>query len=513
MDDPNMTPSGDPLVPPKVPLVLDGRQHESRTTHWLDVRNPATQRIVANVPVTTPAELNTAVQTGKAAQPAWAKRPLSSRVRTMFLFQEAIRENLDELSMLITQEQGKTLDDSVDDILRGLEVVEQACAAGTALMGSTMPNVARGVDCQSVRVPLGVCACVCPQLFPAMLPLWTIPLAIVAGNAVVLKPSEGAPSAGVMLAELAMQAGVPSGVLNVVHGGQSTVDLLVSHPDVKAVSFLGSSKVGQKVYRTATTHGKRVQASMTSKNHSVILPDAPMELAADAIARAAFQSLGQRSMSLSVLVLVGDAKEKFMPLLLDHARKLKVNAGHEPGADIGPIGTAWAKEYTEAQVLDAINAGATLELDGRGVKVPGYDKGNFMGPTVLSGVTPAMKCYREEVHGPVLLVMHAEALEDAIQYINDNEQAGMGCSIFTSSPFAARSFRHQVESGMVGINIATPTPPPFFSFTGWRKSFAGDHHMNGTEGIHFYTQQKTIVSRRVPRGPCRSAVGARERRG
>jgi len=394
---------------------------------------------------------------------------------------------------VLTAEQGKTLPDAEGDIFRGLEVVEHACSIGTLSLGEFAENVAGGVDTYFIRQPIGVCVGITPFNFPAMIPLWMFPMAIVCGNTFVLKPSEQDPMTPMLLAELAIEAGIPPGVLNVVHGGKESVDTLCTHPDVKAVSFVGSTHVGEHVYKLASTHGKRAQCMMGAKNHAVVMPDANKEKSLDALVGAGFGAAGQRCMATSVAVLVGDAN-KWIPDIVAKAKTLKVNVGTAQGTDIGPVISKQAKTRIEGLIEQGVKEGAKLELDGRNATVAGYDKGNFIAPTIFSGVKPGHKVYTEEIFGPVLVLVSVETLDEAIELVNKNP-FGNGTGIFTQSGAAARKFQNEIDVGQVGINVPIPVPVPYFSFTGSRGSKLGDLGPYGKQVIQFYTQVKTVTSR------------------
>lgn len=479
--------------PPTVKLLIDGKLVDSKTKDWVDVKNPATQEVVSRLPLCTAEEFNAAVQSGKDAFPKWRATPVPQRARVFFRLQELITRHKDELAASITQEQGKTLADAQGDVFRGLEVVEYASGIGRDLMGEYLEGVSGGIDTYSIRQPLGVTAGICPFNFPAMVPLWLFPIATAAGNSMVLKPSERDPGAAMMLAEMALEAGMPKGVLNVVHGTHDTVNRILDHPDIASVSFVGSNHAGRHVYERGCASGKRVQSNMGAKNHAVIMPDADVDSVASALAGAAFGAAGQRCMAISAAVFVGDAWDRVGPALLEKARSLKVNAGWEAGADLGPVISPESKERIERLIASGIQEGAKCDLDGRGIRVPGYEQGNFVGPTVLSGVTPQMECYLQEIFGPVLVCLQASNLDEALSIINANEH-GNGTAIFTASGPAARKFQNEVDVGMVGINIPIPVPLPFFSFTGWRGSFAGDLQMYGKMGVQFFTRTKTVTA-------------------
>eukprot|EP00877_Chromochloris_zofingiensis_P007850 jgi/Chrzof1/3318/Cz12g20220.t1 len=481
---------------PSVKLLMDGDFVESKAPKWLDVINPATQDIVSRLPLTTTDEFNAAVAAAKAAFPAWRETPVPTRVRVMFKFQELIRHHWDDLAHSVVTEQGKTFQDAKGDVFRGLEVVEAACGIAPYLMGETVENVAAGIDCYSIRQPVGVCAGICPFNFPAMVPLWLFPMAVTAGNTFILKPSERDPGAAMMLADLAQQAGLPKGVLNIVHGTHDVVNAILDHPDIKAISFVGSDAAGQHIYERGCKNGKRVQSNMGAKNHAVIMPDADVDSTVKALTGAAFGAAGQRCMAISAAVFVG-GMEPWKEPLLNAAKSLKVNAGCEPDADVGPMISKDAKARCERLIASAQQQGADVLLDGRGVVVPGYEKGNFVGPTLLAGVKQDMDCYKQEIFGPVLSCLEASTLDEALEVINANPH-GNGTAIFTQSGAVARKFQHDVQVGMVGINVPIPVPLPFFSFTGWRGSFAGDLHMYGKAGVQFYTQPKTVTAKWSP---------------
>ena len=478
---------------PTVKLLVDGRLVESATTEWRDVVNPATQQVLARVPFATPSEIDAAIASAAKAFAAWRETSIGTRMRVMLKLQELIRRDMKKLAACLTAEQGKTLADAEGDVFRGLEVVEHACSVGTIQMGEHLEQVAGGVDVYSVRQPLGVCAGITPFNFPAMIPLWMFPMAVVCGNTFVLKPSEQDPMTTMLLAELALEAGLPPGVLNVVHGGKAAVDALCSHPAVRAVSFVGSTPVGNHVYRLASQNGKRAQCMMGAKNHAVVLPDAHKEQSLNALVGAGFGAAGQRCMAISVAVLVGRAAE-WIPDIVAKAKSLKVSAGTEPGADLGPLVSKAAKARVLSLIEAGVKEGATLELDGRGLAVAGYPEGNFVGPTVFSGVKPGMTIYREEIFGPVLCLVTVATLDEAIALVNANP-FGNGTGVFTQSGAAARKFQHEIDVGQVGINVPIPVPVPYFSFTGSRGSRLGDNGPYGKQALHFYTQVKTVTAR------------------
>lgn len=477
----------------KVKLLIDGEWVESQSTEWHDIVNPATQQVLAKVPFATAAEVDAAVSAAQRAFQTWKLTPIGARMRIMLKLQALIREHSKRIAVVLSSEQGKTIADAEGDIFRGLEVVEHACSIGTLQMGEFAENVAGGVDTYTLRQPIGVCAGITPFNFPAMIPLWMFPMAIACGNTFVLKPSEQDPLSTMLLVELAIEAGVPAGVLNVVHGGKDVVDGLCTHKDIKAVSFVGSTAVGTHVYDLAGKHGKRVQSMMGAKNHAVVLADANREQALNALVGAGFGAAGQRCMATSVVVLVGAAKQ-WLPDLKALAQKLTVNAGNEPGTDVGPVISKKAKARILDLIESGIKEGAKLELDGRDIKVPGYEQGNFVGPTLFSGVTTDMQIYTQEIFGPVLVVLEVDTLDQAIALVNANP-FGNGTGLFTQSGAAARKFQTEIDVGQVGINIPIPVPVPFFSFTGSRGSKLGDLGPYGKQVVQFYTQTKTVTAR------------------
>ncbi|KAL7236078.1 hypothetical protein ACSBR1_019364 [Camellia fascicularis] len=484
-------PSFKPRSAPRVPNLIGGRFVDSQSSEFIDVINPATQEVVSQLPLTTNEEFKAAVSAAKQAFPSWRNTPITTRQRIMFKLQELIRRDMDKIAMNITTEQGKTLKDAQGDVFRGLEVVEHACGMATLQMGEFAPNVSNGIDTYSLREPLGVCAGICPFNFPAMIPLWMFPVATTCGNTFILKPSEKDPGASIMLAELAKEAGLPDGVLNIVHGTNDIVNAICDDDDIRAISFVGSNTAGMHIYSRASAKGKRVQSNMGAKNHGVVMPDANVDATLNALAAAGFGAAGQRCMALSTVVLVGGSKS-WEDKLVERAKALKVSAGMEPDADLGPVISKQAKERIYKLIQSGVDSGARLLLDGRNIRVPGYEQGNFIGPTILSDVTPDMECYKEEIFGPVLLCLKADSLEEAINIVNKNKY-GNGAAIFTTSGVVARKFQNEIEAGQVGINVPIPVPLAFFSFTGSKASFAGDLNFYGKGGVHFYTQVKTVT--------------------
>ncbi|MGP9514349.1 CoA-acylating methylmalonate-semialdehyde dehydrogenase, partial [Psychrobacter sp. AOP5-CZ1-12] len=478
--------------PRSVQQLINGEFTESTTTEWIYITNPATQEVIAKVPQSTPEEIEQAVKVASEAFQSWRTTPISKRARVFLKYQELIREHMDELAALLTEEQGKTLADARGDVFRGLEVVEHASGIGNLQQGGYIENVASSVDMYTVQQPLGVCAGITPFNFPAMIPLWMFPMAIATGNTFILKPSEQNPIVTMRLVELALEAGIPKGVLNVVHGGKDTVDALCDHPDIKAMSFVGSTAVGKHVYDRAGQAGKRVQCMMGAKNHAVIMPDANREQSLNQLAGAAFGAAGQRCMALSVVVLVGESKQ-WVDDIVEKSAQLVVSAGKDD-KDLGPLISKQAKARVERLIQAGVDEGATLRLDGRGCQVAGYEDGNFVGPTILDNVTADMGCYTEEIFGPVLCIMYADTLEEAIEIINTNPN-GNGTAIFTQSGAHAHKFQQHIDVGQVGINLPIPVPLPMFSFSGSRASKLGDLGPYGKQAVQFYTQTKTVISR------------------
>ncbi|WP_426222705.1 CoA-acylating methylmalonate-semialdehyde dehydrogenase [Psychrobacter sp. DWR1-2-3] len=475
-----------------VKQLINGQFVDSNTSEWIDITDPATQEVIAKVPQTTDDEINQAVAAAQKAFQTWRKTPITTRARIFLKYQALIREHMDELAEILTAEQGKTIADARGDVFRGLEVVEHAAGIANLQIGDFVENVASGVDTYSIWQPLGVCAGITPFNFPAMIPLWMFPMAIATGNTFILKPSEQDPMVTMRLVELAVEAGVPEGVLNVVHGGKATVDAICDHPDIKAVSFVGSTNVGKHVYERASKSGKRAQCMMGAKNHGVILPDANKEQTLNQLAGAAFGAAGQRCMALSVVVLVGAAGE-WIDDIKAKAEGLVVSAGKHD-KDLGPLISPAAKARVEHLIGTGVEEGASLLLDGRGITVEGFEKGNFVGPTIFDNVTADMQIYQQEIFGPVLCIMRAADLDEAIELLNANPH-GNGTAIFTQSGAAAHKFQQDVQVGQIGINLPIPVPLPMFSFSGSRASKLGDLGPYGKQAVQFYTQTKTVTAR------------------
>lgn len=476
---------------PTTKLFINGEFVESKTSDWIDVHDPATNEVVTRVPKSTQSEMEAAVDAAKEAFKTWSHSTVLSRQQIMFRYQHLIKRDLKKLAAVITKEQGKTLPDAEGDVMRGLQVVEHACSITSLKLGETLFNVAKDMDTMTFRLPLGITAGITPFNFPAMIPLWMFPMSLICGNTTVMKPSERDPGACMMLMELAKEAGFPDGTVNVIHGAHDAVNFICDNPDIKAISFVGSDRAGQYIYERGAKSGKRVQSNMGAKNHGVIMPDANKEATLNALVGAAFGAAGQRCMALSTVVWIGEAR-KWIPDMIERSKKLQVNAGHEPGADLGPLISPAAKQRVLELIQSGIDQGAQLLLDGRGIKVPGYEKGNFVGPTILHGVKPSMTCYKEEIFGPVLVSLEADTLDEAIEIINANPY-GNGTAIFTMNGATARKFVEEIDVGQVGVNVPIPVPLPMFSFTGSRGSFRGDTNFYGKQGISFYTQLKTIT--------------------
>ncbi|WP_026374724.1 CoA-acylating methylmalonate-semialdehyde dehydrogenase [Aestuariibacter salexigens] len=486
-----------------VPILINGEFISSKSTAMIDVTNPATNEVIAQAPCVTDDELEQAVATAKEAFKTWSKVPVPERARVMMRYQQLLKEHHDEIATLLASETGKTFADAKGDVWRGIEVVEQAMNAPALMMGETVENVARNIDTYSYIQPLGVCVGITPFNFPAMIPLWMFPMAVVCGNTFVLKPSEQDPLTPMRLAELFIEAGAPKGVLNVIHGGKDQVNALLNHEDVKAVSFVGSVPVGQHIYKTATDNMKRAQCFAGAKNHSVIMPDANKAQVLSNLVGSSVGAAGQRCMAISVAVFVGDSKE-WIEELRDMMAKVRPGLWDDESAGYGPLISPQAKARVLSLIEQGKKEGATCMLDGSDFTLPGYESGNWVGPTLFTDVTPEMEIYQQEIFGPVLCAICVDTLEEAIELVNNNPY-GNGTSIFTANGAAARKYQSEVEVGQVGINVPIPVPLPFFSFTGWKNSFYGDLHAYGKQAIRFYTETKTITARwfedDIPTGP------------
>jgi malonate-semialdehyde dehydrogenase (acetylating)/methylmalonate-semialdehyde dehydrogenase len=476
-----------------LPLFIDGEFRQSETETWIPVTNPATQETLCQAPAATEGEVDAAVAAAVEAFKTWKEVPTPERARYFLKYQALLKENQDEIAKILCDENGKNFADGKGDVWRGIEVVEHACNISSLLMGETVENVARNIDTYSITQPLGVCLGITPFNFPAMIPLWMYPMAIACGNTFVLKPSEQDPMTPHKLVELFDACGFPKGVLNMVHGGKDQVNQLLNHDDIQAISFVGSVPVAEHVYRTGTKNLKRVQAFGGAKNHVVVMPDADKQQVINNLVGASCGAAGQRCMALSVAVLVGDTKD-WIPEIRDALSQIAPGHWADEASAYGPLISQASRERVIGLIKRGQEEGATLELDGSNFKSESHPNGNFVGPTLFSGVQADMDIYQEEIFGPVLLVMTADTMDDAIEIINNNPY-GNGTSIFTSSGAAARKFQHEIQVGQVGINIPIPVPLPFFSFTGWRKSFFGDLHAYGKQAVRFYTETKTVTAR------------------
>jgi malonate-semialdehyde dehydrogenase (acetylating)/methylmalonate-semialdehyde dehydrogenase len=464
-----------------------------------DVTNPATGQVIRRVPMATSADVDAAVSAARAAFPAWRDTSPQRRARVLQQFLALLRANATDLARIVSEEHGKTQPDALGSVERGIEVVEFACGIPHLLKGEHSENVANGVDAYTLRQPLGVCAGITPFNFPVMVPLWMFPVAIACGNTFVLKPSEKDPSASMKLAELFALAGLPSGVLNVVHGDREAVDLILNHAGIAAVSFVGSTPVAKHVYETCARNGKRVQALGGAKNHAVVMPDADLEFAANALIGAGYGSAGERCMAISAVVAVGAIADPLVETLRAKAAAIKVGPGHVEGVEMGPLVTREHRDRVVGYIDSGEREGATLVKDGRGCRIPDCEDGFFVGTTLFDRVTPQMTVYKDEIFGPVLVVVRVETLDEAIELINRNPYAN-GTAIFTRSGGAARRFQNEIDVGMVGINIPIPVPTSFYSFGGWKGSLFGDLHIYGTDGIKFYTRTKAVTARWLDTG-------------
>jgi malonate-semialdehyde dehydrogenase (acetylating)/methylmalonate-semialdehyde dehydrogenase len=481
-------------MPKEVQHWIGGRRVGGASGQFGDVFNPASGELAARVPFANAAEVGQAADAAAKAFPGWAATPPLRRARVMFKFNELLNQHRDEIAKVITAEHGKVLSDAQGEVARGIEVVEFACGIPHLLKGEFTEQVGGGIDSWSVRQPLGVCAGISPFNFPAMVPMWMFPVALACGNCFILKPSEKDPSAAVILGELLKEAGLPDGVFNVVHGAREAVEALLAHPAIASVSFVGSTAIAETIYRTGSANGKRVQALGGAKNHLVVMPDADLEQATDALIGSAYGSAGERCMAISIAVAVGKAAEPLLQRLEPRVRALKVGPGTDPEAEMGPLVTRQHLDKVRGYIDLGVKEGAKLVVDGRGLKLQGYENGFFVGGTLFDDVKPSMRIYREEIFGPVLGVVRVPDFNNAVQLINDHEY-GNGTAIFTRDGDAAREFANQIKVGMVGVNVPIPVPLAFHSFGGWKRSLFGDHYMHGPEGVRFFTHLKTITSR------------------
>ena len=473
---------------------IAGQHHQAAAERVGPVTNPATGEVIAEVAFATPAEVDLAVKAAKDAFAEWRHASLAKRSTIMFAFRERLAKHADEVAAMLTREHGKVLSDARGEVQRGLEVVEYACGIAQLLKGDMSEGVSHLVDSYSVRQPLGVVAGITPFNFPAMVPMWMYPLAIACGNTFVLKPSEKDPSSHSLIADLLADSGLPEGVFNVVHGDKVAVDRLLEHPDVAAISFVGSTPIARYVFEQGTKHGKRVQALAGAKNHMIVLPDADMELAADSAVNAAFGSAGERCMAVSVLVTVGDAADALLPLIEKRMANVKVGDGSEQGSDMGPLVTKEHLAKVRSYVDKGVDEGAELRVDGRGLKVSGRDGGFYLGPCLFDRVTPEMTIYKDEIFGPVLSTVRVDSYDEAMTLLRNNPWAN-GVALFTNDGGAARKFQTEVEVGMVGINVPIPVPMAYHSFGGWKASLFGDMHVHGGEGVRFFTRAKAVTVR------------------
>ncbi|MDC7696463.1 CoA-acylating methylmalonate-semialdehyde dehydrogenase [Vogesella indigofera] len=473
---------------------IDGQQTAGHSSRTCTVYNPATGQAQADVLLADSADVNAAVAAAKAAFPAWADTSPLRRSRVMFKFKELLEARQHELAAIISSEHGKVHSDALGEVARGLEVVEFACGIPQLLKGEYTEQVGRGIDAWSMRQPLGVVAGITPFNFPAMVPMWMFPVALACGNCFILKPSERDPSAALLIAELLKEAGLPDGVFGVLQGDKLAVDGLLTHPDVQAVSFVGSTPIAQYIYETGARHGKRVQALGGAKNHMVVMPDADLEQTVDALMGAAYGSAGERCMAISVAVAVGNVADALVEKLATRLKTLKVGPGNDPQSEMGPLVTRTHLDKVSGYIARGVEEGAKLVVDGRGLSVPGCEDGFFLGGCLFDNVSTDMVIYQEEIFGPVLCVVRVDSFNEAVEMIN-NHAFGNGTAIFTRDGDSAREFVHRIQVGMVGINVPLPVPMAFHSFGGWKASLFGDHHMHGPEGVRFYTRMKAVTSR------------------
>ena len=485
------------ILTQQVQHYIGGRRTGAKgdgTGRTAEVFDPATGQVARRVVLASRADVDEAVQAAAAAFPGWAATTPLTRARVMFRFRDLIDQHADELASIITAEHGKVLSDARGEVTRGMEVVEFACGVPDLLKGEFTDQVGRGVDSFSFRQPLGVCAGITPFNFPAMVPLWMLPVALATGNCFILKPSERDPSASLLLADLLKQAGLPDGVFNVVHGDKEAVDAILEHPGIAAVSFVGSTPIAEYIHRTGTAHGKRVQALGGAKNHMVVMPDADLDQATDALMGAAYGSAGERCMAISVAVAVGNVADKLVDRLAPRIRALKVGPGTDTEAEMGPLVTRQHLDKVRGYIDQGVKEGADLVVDGRSLKLQGYEDGFFLGGCLFDRVRPDMTIYKEEIFGPVLSVVRVNQFDEALKLVNDHE-FGNGSAVFTRDGDTARAFAHGVLTGMVGVNVPIPVPMAFHSFGGWKRSLFGDHAMHGREGVRFFTKLKTVTQR------------------
>ena len=488
---------------PVIGHYLNGQVQDSGAERFSNVFNPATGAVQARVALASQQTVDEAVASALKAFPAWSEQSSLRRARVMFRFKQLLDEHHDELAEIICREHGKVFSDAKGEVTRGIEIVEYACGAPALLKTDFSDNIGGGIDNWNLRQPLGVCAGVTPFNFPVMVPLWMIPLALVTGNCFILKPSERDPSASLLMARLLTEAGLPDGVFNVVQGDKSAVDGLLQHPDIEAISFVGSTPIAEYIYQQGTARGKRVQALGGAKNHMIVMPDADLDQAADALIGAAYGSAGERCMAISIAVTVGDVADKLIEKLLPRIDRLKVGNGLLPDSEMGPLVTAEHKAKVIGFIDQGVEQGADLIVDGRDLKVPGAEEGFFVGATLFDNVTPEMSIYQQEIFGPVLGIVRVADFASAVALINAHE-FGNGVSCFTSDGGVARAFARTFKVGMVGINVPIPVPMAWHSFGGWKRSLFGDHHAYGEEGIRFYSRYKSVMQRwpdSIAKGP------------
>lgn len=475
-----------------LPMIIDNQEVQSSATKLIDVRNPATQDLLCQVPCCSTEEMQMAVDSSKRAYKTWSSTSIMAKQQIMFKYANLIRENTGELAKILTTEQGKCIEDAKGDVGRGLQVVEHACSAPELLLGESLHGLSKDLDTVTHKYPLGVCAGIAPFNFPAMIPLWMFPMGTICGNTYIQKPSERVPMTTMKLMELAIEAGFPPGVVNIIHGSHDCVNFICDNPAIKAISFVGGNGAGEHIFKRAGLRGARVQSNMGAKNHAIIMPDANKEQTLNALAGAAFGAAGQRCMALPVAVFVGEARS-WVPELISRGQSIKMGPGIDPTSELGPVISPQARERIIKICRDSVEQGADMIVDGLDAHVSEFPQGNWIGPTVLAGVKTHMDCYKEEIFGPVFMTMDCESMDEAIDLINSN-QYGNGTAIFTNNGATARKFTNEIEAGQIGINVPIPVPLPMFSFTGNKASMWGSRHFYGKQGLDFYTQTKTVTS-------------------
>ncbi len=474
---------------------IDGKRVKGTSGRMLDVTNPATGEVIAQTPLASVEEVRAVISSSAKALPGWSATPPAKRAEIFFNFRELLKSNLEELAPLLSMEHGKTLPDAMGEIGRGIEVVEFACGIPHLLKGEYSEQVARNVDTYTLRQPVGICAGITPFNFPAMVPMWMYPVAIACGNTFILKPSEKDPTVAVRIAELFSEAGLPNGVLNVINGDREAVETLLDDPDISAVSFVGSTAIGAQIYAKGCASGKRVQALCGAKNHMIVMPDADLDQTVDALIGSGYGSAGERCMAISVVVPIGEkTADELVKRLAPRVRDLKVAPYTDPAAEMGPVITGESLDRIKRYIDEGVEAGAELVVDGRDLKLQGYEKGHFLGGCLFDRVTSDMDIYKDEIFGPVLSVLRTNDYEEAVRLVNEHEY-GNGAAIFTRDGDAARDFTSRVNIGMVGINVPIPVPVAYHSFGGWKRSLFGDHHLHGMEGVRFFTRLKTMTTR------------------